>query len=153
MHADGAVRAIVEQQHNAFATVLGGGGQLLPVHQKVAVASDGEGHPPRQQGRRNAGRHAIAHGAIGGCELGFEALGQAAVAVKTVQPAGEVARAVGEHGVSRQVALQGVHDGGHVECAGQLHAAVGRVDVGQVVGVAGLGPVAPGHLGRRGQHL
>jgi hypothetical protein len=60
-----------------LAAVLHGGGQLLPVHQKVAIARNGE--PPCGRwpmAAANACRHAVAHGPVGGRQLRLVALGQ-----------------------------------------------------------------------------
>src|SRR5690606_31310278 len=141
VHADGAVTAVVEQQHDAFSAVHDRRGQLLSVHEEVAVAGNGERRASGKDGGGHTSGHAVAHGAVGGCELGLVAFDQTVITIEPVQPAGEVAGAVGEHGVGRQVLLQGVDDGRHVDAAWQRDATVGGVNVGQVIGVAGAGPV------------
>ena len=119
-----------------------GRGQLLPVHQKVAVAGDGDHRAPGGDGAGDARRHAVAHGAVGGRQLRLVALGDAVVVKVAVRPAGKVAGAVGEGGVLGQQLLQRADDGVHVHRAGQRL----RLHVGDVVGMHGLGPVAPGLL-------
>ena len=136
VHADGAVHAVVQEHDDGFGTVLRGSGQLLPVHQKVAVTGHGQHHAAGGDGRCNAGRYAITHRAIGGCQLRFVPLGQAVVLVKAVHPAGKVARAVGVDSIIGQVFLQGGHNGRHIDIAWQLL----RHQVERVIGVAGGGP-------------
>ena len=61
VHADGAEHAVVEQHDDGFGTVLGGGSQLLAVHQKVAVTSHGQHDPACRDGRCYACRQLNAY--------------------------------------------------------------------------------------------
>ena len=49
MHADRAVHAVVDQHDDDRQAVLNGGGEFLPVHQKVAVAGKADDSPLRKQ--------------------------------------------------------------------------------------------------------
>ena len=149
VHAYRAKHAIVQYQNNAFCADLRRCGELLPIHHEIAIACDGEGDALTghrvfgQNIRGNTCRHAVAHGAIGGSKLGFEAFGQAVVLVEAVQPAGKVACAIGQHGICWQVLLQRGNDGGHVDGAREFQPAIDRVDVGQVINIRILRPSLP----------
>ena len=117
VHANGAKHAVVEQHDDAFGTVLHGSGELLAVHQKVAVTGDRERHASSGDSCRNASRYAITHGTDGGCDLGFVSLCQAVVFEESVHPARKVAGTVGQHGIGRQVFLQQEYDGRHVNAS------------------------------------
>ena len=149
VHADGAVHPVVEQHDDGFGTVLGGGCELLAIHQKVAITGHRQHHAPGGDGRGNAGWHAVTHRAVGGRELGLEALGQARMLEEAVYPTGEVACAVGQHGICGQVLLQRGDDGGHVDVARQFL----RRHICQVVGIAGLRPRRPRQADGSRQHL
>ena len=123
-----------------LAPALSGGGQLLPVHHEITITRDSESDAFADDSGRNPRRHAVTHRTIGGCELGFEAFGQAVVFEKTVQPAGKVACAIGQHGICGQVFLQGGDDGGHVDGAGEFQPTVGWVNIGQVIVIGILSP-------------
>ena len=120
MHADGAVHAVVENNHHNRQLVLCGGGEFLPVHHKAAVAGKADhfalgvlvfgGH---------GGGQAVAHGAGCGRQLGAEA----AVAVEAVQPGGVITGAVGDDGIGGQLRLQGADDVGRIHFAAHLHRA------------------------------
>ena len=61
VHANRAVHAVVEQHDDGFGTMLHGSRQLLSIHQKVAVARNGEHGAPSQDTGGDTGRHAISH--------------------------------------------------------------------------------------------
>ena len=71
VHADGAVGAIVDQDDEQVGAILGGGRQLLPVHQEIAVAGDAD-HRPVLEAQRGGDRggQAVAHRAAGRRKLG-----------------------------------------------------------------------------------
>ena len=62
VHADGAVGAVVDEDDEQVGAVLGGGRQLLPVHQEIAVAGDAD-HRPVLEAERGGDRggQAVAH--------------------------------------------------------------------------------------------
>ncbi len=122
--------------------------ELLGVHQEVAIAGDGESQPPGRYGRCNASGNAVAHGTTGRRKLCLEALGQSVVAIKAMQPGSKVASTIGQHRIRRQMLFKGRHDGGHVDSTGQGL----RLQVAEVVSVAGLRPRLPWH-GRRCRHI
>ena len=104
MHADRAVHAVVHHQRDERRAVLHGGRDLLAVHQEVAVAAQRRAPcaPGAASLAATAAGIAVAHGPAGRAELGAEAL----VAEVPVQPAGEVARAVGDDRVLGQLVAQ-----------------------------------------------
>ena len=117
--------------------VLHGGSELLAVHHEAAIAVPGDDDPLRIDGfGGDGGRHAIAHGTAGRRQLGAEA----PVAVEAVQPGGVVAGAVGEDRIARQMLAEIAH---HLA---ELHGprGLGRLAVSKVVGMGGLGRLAPG---------
>ena len=78
--------------------VLHGGGEFLAVHQKIAVAIDRQHRalPDTGFSHRHRGRHAVPHEAAYRRHLGA----QVAKAVEAVNPAGIIARAIAQDGVS-----------------------------------------------------
>ena len=117
VHADGAVSAVVHHHADQLlGAITRGGGQLLTVHQEVAVARDVD-HPTLglQQGGAYRGRQAVAHGARTGRQLRAAVVLQARVAAVTVQPTAEVAGPVGVHGAVRQPLLKALDEHGHVQ--------------------------------------
>ena len=76
VHADRAVRAVVDDDADELASaaagaVRDGGGQLLPGHQEVAVAGDVDDRARRLQQRgRDRRRHAVAHRALRSARAG-----------------------------------------------------------------------------------
>ncbi|MCY1422029.1 hypothetical protein D9M71_376980 [compost metagenome] len=126
--------------------MLDGGGQFLAVHQKAAVAGEAQHRAPRcGQCGGDGCRHAVAHRAVGGGELGAEG----GVLVEAVQPYRVVAGAVAEDAVLRQVLAQPGHDLAHLHRAGRGRA----VEVAAVVLVELLDPgrMAAGvHVGQCG---
>ena len=134
-----------------------GRGELLPVHQEVAVAGDREGDAPGREVGRDAGRHAVAHRAAGRRELRLVALHEPVVAEVAMHPAREVARAVGDGRVLRQMLLQQSDHGRHVDrAARRFRRQPGkglRLEVGEIVRMGLRGPCLPRQLGRCAQHF
>ena len=98
MHADRAVHAVVDQNHDDRQAVLNGGGEFLPVHQKIAVAGEADDRPFREQAlRADRRRQAETHRAGRRAEL----LLDAAKAQEAADPDREIAGAVGEDSVGR----------------------------------------------------
>ena len=96
VHADRPVGAVVDDDHEDRQPLLDRGGELHPAHLEVAVARERDDlalgvHELRRQRRR----HAVAHRAA----LRPELRAEAPPLVEARDPAGEVAGAVGEHGV------------------------------------------------------
>ena len=93
VHADRAVKPVIDDQRHERRAVLHCRRDFLSCHQEVAVAAQRD-HVALRQGELGGerGRVAIAHRAVGRSELGAEAL----VAEVPVQPAGEVAGAAGD---------------------------------------------------------
>ncbi len=120
MRADGAVFLVVHDDHQGRGAVLGGGGQLLAVHQELPVPGDGH-HPALRAGQRGGdGRgDGVAHGAVPGADHG----GVAAGGEVPVCPVGVLACAECHHGVLGQpgdeVGHQGVHPGGPISRRGR----------------------------------
>ena len=75
--------------------------QLLTIHQKVAVARNGENGAPRQDTGCNTGRHAIAHGTRSRGKLYFVPMRQTTVLMKPMQPARKVAGTVRQDRIVR----------------------------------------------------
>src|SRR5574338_1250078 len=71
VHADGAVAAVVRDDDEEVRAILRGGGQLLAVHQEVAVPGDAH-HRAVLEAQRGGDRsgQTVAHGAAGRRELG-----------------------------------------------------------------------------------
>ena len=100
VHADGAVAAVVDDDHEQVGAVLRGGRQLLAVHQEIAVAGDADHRPVLEADRGgDRGGDAVAHGAAGRRELRRHR----AVAPVAVPPAREIAGAVADDGVVRKL--------------------------------------------------
>ncbi len=77
--------------------------QLLAVHQEVAVAGEVDHGAMRlEQGRGDGGGQAVAHRPRGRRELRAAGMAQPRIAVEAMQPAAEVAGAVGEDRVRGQ---------------------------------------------------
>ena len=118
VHPDGAVAAVIDHQEGEVAQALrGGGGDLLAVHQEIAVAAPGDDFAAGVQNcGRDACRDAIAHRTALRRELGAEA----AIAVETVQPLREIPGAAGDDGVLGQRILQIADRMSEVEAARHL---------------------------------
>ncbi len=115
VHADGAVHAVVADDHDDRQVVLHGGREFLAVHQEIAVAADRDDGAVRIQPlHRHRRRHAIAHRARGRRDMGAEA----AEAVEAVDPGGVIAGAVAEDRVVGQVVAQPDHDLAEIDAAG-----------------------------------
>ena len=115
MHADGAVTAIVIDDHDDGQAVLQGGGEFLPRHQEVAVTRQHEDGALRIQTLdRHGGGQAEAHKAADRRHLG----GETAEAIEAVNPGGVIACAVGQCGVGGQMAAQPDHDLAEIHRAG-----------------------------------
>ena len=70
VHADRAVHAVVDDQHDDRRAVLHRGRELLPVHEELAVARERDHRALRLRDlRRDRRRHAVAHRAAGRREL------------------------------------------------------------------------------------
>ena len=100
VHADGAVASVVGDDHQQVGAVLRGGRQLLAVHQEVAVAGHADDRAVLEAERRSdRGGEAVAHRARGRRELGR----LRAVTPVAVPPAREIAGAVADDGVRREL--------------------------------------------------
>ena len=97
--------------------VLHGRGQFLAVHHETAVAVPGDDGAVRMDGLgRDRRRHAVAHGAAGGRQLGAKA----AIGVVAMDPGGVVAGAVGDDRIGAAAFLRSQRDDlAHLHLAGQ----------------------------------
>ena len=103
MHADRAIHAVVDDDHDDRQIILYGGREFLPVHQEIAVARETHDHPFRRQAfRADRGRQAVAHGAGIRRKLAAEPLR----AQKAPDADRKIARAIGEDGVGREIIAQ-----------------------------------------------
>ena len=93
VHADGAVEPVVMDHDDHRQLVLHGGGEILPGHHEVAVAGDAD-HRALGMDRLDAERRrkSVTHRARGRADMG----GVFAETIEAVNPAGEIARAIGE---------------------------------------------------------
>ena len=156
MHADGAEHLVIEDDDDHARLVLHGGGKFLAIHHVFAIAGKGDHGTLRMHDlRRHAGRHAIAHGAVGRRQL----RAHAAVAVEAVRPRGVIAGAVGQDGIKRclrhdflrhlpqvQRCLAILEDGRPLLIGGQLGLRFGRR-------MFPCGSVDGGHGGQHGARL
>ena len=100
VHADGAVGAVVDDDDEQVGAVLRGGRQLLAVHQEIAVAGDANDRAvPEADRGSDRGGQAIPHRPRCRRELGRHA----AVAPVAVPPAREIAGAVADDRVFREL--------------------------------------------------
>src|SRR5271169_4473125 len=114
MHADRSVDAVVDQHDYDRQVILNGGCELLPVHEKIAVARETDDCPPRKNPRRaDCRRQAKPHRAGCGPDLLFDP----AKAQEPAGPDGEVAGSGGEDGV-RHAPPQREHDFADLNPAG-----------------------------------
>lgn len=105
MHADRAVGAIVDDDHEQIAAVLDGRCEFLAVHQEIAVARQCHDHPAGAAERRgDRGGDAIAHRAGGRREL----CAGAGIGPVAMPPAREVSGAVAD---DRVLGQRGAHCG------------------------------------------
>ena len=115
MHADGAIHAVVDHNHNHRQMILHGSGKFLPVHHEASVPCKGDHHAFGEHPfGADGGRNAIAHRA--GCrrQLGPKMT----IAQKAAHPDGVIARPIGDDGVMRQTVAQPQHDIGHIQGIG-----------------------------------
>src|SRR3954466_11162760 len=118
VHADGAVLAVVDDDHHDGELVPHGGRELLARHEEAAVPSERDHDAVGMERLRRDGRgHAIPHRAAGGAQLGLES----AILMEPVHPGGVVAGAVGDDGGGREPIPQGPHDLGELHRPGNRH--------------------------------
>ena len=131
MHPDGAVHAVVADDHNQRQPVFDRGHELQPGHLEAAVAGERD---DRALGMLQLGRHrrgqAISHRARGRRELGAKL----PVAPEPMHPDGIIAGAVADDGVVGQAIAQTTHDLRELHVAGRVR----RLGKGQIVGMRRL---------------
>ena len=96
VHTNRAVDTVVEQHNNGFGTVLHSSRQLLSIHQKVAIARNGEYSTARQNTGGNTGGYAVAHRPRSRRKLNFVSMRQTTVLVESMYPARKISCAIGQ---------------------------------------------------------
>src|ERR1700691_1209040 len=132
VHSDGAVDVVVGDDNDQRQLVLNGGGELLAVHQEIAVARNA---PDRPLGKEplhgDSGRHAVTHRARGRRNV----LGKTAEAKEAVNPGGVIASAVAQDRVDGKIFPQPNHYRAEIDPAWLF----GRLfRPGEIVGMRGV---------------
>src|SRR5260370_5673654 len=114
VHADGAVHAVVDHDHDDRQLVLDGGREILAAHEKAAVASEAHYAPLGIEPLgRDRGGNTVTHRARDRSELGREA----AEAIEAVNPAGIIAGAIAQDRLRLEPLAQADHDLAEVDRA------------------------------------
>ena len=143
VHADGSVHAVVHDHDDHRKLVLHCGGEFLPSHQEVAVASECDDDACRGQAlHSDRGRHPVTHRARDRREL----RAVATIPVIAMDPDREVPRTVADHRIGRQPVAKVRDDRAEIDRARHRRGGVGP---GQEIVVGDRRLASPAQLARR----